>query len=152
MEGKHMKTMKRIIPFTILILAAVILFVVWFRAYVPVKSEAFHTDGSKIEFGENTAYEIGANSYGRPVFKNPSKAMKQFKKDYALGLDYMENVRGLPRFSSKYKVLNRYAWHCWQIEVVEDIENKEDIKEQLSAISEFANFYINSKMQHYNPF
>ena len=55
-----MKTMKRIIPFTILILAAVILFVVWFRAYVPVKSEAFHTDGSKIEFGENTAYEIGS--------------------------------------------------------------------------------------------
>lgn len=36
-----MKTMKRIIPFTILILAAVILFVVWFRAYVPVKSEHF---------------------------------------------------------------------------------------------------------------
>ena len=58
-----MKTMKRIIPFAILILAAAIFFVVWFRAYVPVKSEAFHTDGSKIEFGENTAYEIGANSY-----------------------------------------------------------------------------------------
>ena len=52
-----MKTMKRIIPFAILILAAAIFFVVWFRAYVPVKSEAFHTDGSKIEFGENT--EIG---------------------------------------------------------------------------------------------
>ncbi|MFR5400571.1 MAG: hypothetical protein ACLTH3_11495 [Lachnospira sp.] len=69
----------------------------WFRAYVPVKSEAFHTDGSKIEFGENTAYEIGANSYGRPVFKNPSKAMKQFKKDcYAFGgLIDAENVRGL---------------------------------------------------------
>ena len=125
-----MKTMKRIIPFAILILAAVILFVVWFRAYVPVKSEAFHTDGSKIEFGENTAYEIGANSYGRPVFKNPSKAMKQFKKDYALGLDYMENVRGLPQFSSKYKVLTWYAWLCWQVEVVEDIENKEEVKEQ----------------------
>ena len=61
-----MKTMKRIIPFTILILAAGILFVVWFRAYVPVKSEAFHTDGGKIVFGENTAYEIGANSYGSP--------------------------------------------------------------------------------------
>ena len=146
------KKVKYLIPFTILILAAGILFVVWFRAYVPVKSEAFHTDGSKIEFGENTAYEIGANSYGRPVFKNPSKAMKQFKKDYALGLDYMENVRGLPQFSSKYKVLTWYAWHCWQVEVVEDIENKEEVKEQLRAISEFANFYINSKMQHYNPF
>lgn len=42
--------------------------------------------------------------------------------------------------------------HCWQVEVVEDIENKEEVKEQLRAISEFANFYINSKMQHYNPF
>ena len=71
--------------------------------------------------------------------------MKQFKKDYALGLDYMENVRGLPQFSSKYKVLTWYAWHCWQVEVVEDIENKEEVKEQLSVISEFANFYINSK-------
>ena len=68
------------------------------------------------------------------------KAMKQFKKDYALGLDYMENVRGLPQFSSKYKVLTWYAWHCWQVEVVEDIENKEEVKEQLRAISEFANF------------
>ena len=28
----------------------------------------------------------------------------------------------------------------------------EEVKEQLRAISEFANFYINSKMQHYNPF
>jgi len=64
----------------------------------------------------------------------------------------MENVRGLPQFSSKYKVLTWYAWHCWQVEVVEDIENKEEVKEQLSVISEFANFYINSKMQHYNPF
>ena len=58
----------------------------------------------------------------------------------------------LPQFSSKYKVLTWYAWHCWQVEVVEDIENKEEVKEQLRAISEFANFYINSKMQHYNPF
>ena len=42
--------------------------------------------------------------------------------------------------------------HCWQIEVVEDIENKEEVKEQLRAISEFAYVYMNSKMGHYNPF
>ena len=39
-----------------------------------------------------------------------------------------------------------------KIRVRKDKEDKGEVKEQLRAISEFANFYINSKMQHYNPF
>ena len=105
-----------------------------------------HVDGAKIFMGPEESMQIQSN-----LASTIAMAFDECPSSVA-DRDYMENVRGLPQFSSKYKVLTWYAWHCWQVEVVEDIENKEEVKEQLGAISEFANFYINSKMQHYNPF
>lgn len=52
-------------------------------------------DVSKLssDFGNKTAYEIGANVKGMPIFKDTKKALKQAKMDYKKALkQYLRNL------------------------------------------------------------
>ena len=48
-------------------------------------------------------------------------------------------------------MLRHYGVHSWQ-EVVDDSNNKDIIKEQLSKITKFSYTYYNISWQHYFPF
>ena len=49
------------------------------------------------QYGE--AYAIGANKDGMPIFKDRKAAMKQAKKDYGLGFEYLREYRNFPKIS-----------------------------------------------------
>jgi hypothetical protein len=102
------------------------------------------------DFGNDKAYELGINIYGNVIFKNTHNALKKFQEDYQVGLDYL-NEKGYDEFSTKTDVLRHYGVYSWQ-EVVDDSNNKDIIKEQLSKITKFSYTYYNSSWQHYFPF
>lgn len=96
-------------------------------------------DVSKLngDFGNNEAYEIGANYKGMPVFKDTKKALKQAKLDYKEGFKAIAAQHELEPISHKnyemYKVLG------WQTSVLE-----ESVQQQCVEISVFFDIYENS--------
>lgn len=58
------------------------------------------------QYGE--AYAIGANKDGMPIFKDREAAMKQAKKDYGLGFEYLREYRNFPKISDNPKVCQQY--------------------------------------------
>ena len=58
------------------------------------------------KFGKiNIDFDIGANKYGYAVFKNPSKAFKQLKKEYSKGIEIIQKEFNLENLSqSNYKL------------------------------------------------
>ena len=106
-----------------------------------------------IEFGDGTsdAYALGYNIYGKLIFKNRSRALKQFKKDYAVNLDYLEQC-GYGKFSTDYDTLSYYAVYSWQHTVEEGTENEELIKSQLGYVSSFLYMYYNGDYRDYDCF
>lgn len=156
-KAKIVKIIKIAIPVCILFVILLAAGILWFKAGVSVRDyDENSPDAAKRKFTESVhpSYELGYNSYGILILKYPGKAMKQFKKDYAVGLEYMTKVRGLPEFSDDYEVLQKYAIQCWQItgNIQESIDNKEEVNSQLNAISTFAYLYWNGKWQNYAPF
>ncbi len=64
------------------------------------------------QYGE--AYAIGANKDGMPIFKDRKAAMKQAKKDYGLGFEYLREYRNFPKISDNPKVCQQYKMLGWQ--------------------------------------
>ena len=89
-------------------------------------------------FGKiNIDFEVGANKYGKAVFKNPQKAFKTLKKDYKKGLKLIQKEFNLlPLSNFNYK---SYATYGWQITT----GSKEE-QEQARFISAFMDIYENS--------
>ncbi|MCL2859945.1 MAG: hypothetical protein FWF46_05205 [Oscillospiraceae bacterium] len=89
-------------------------------------------------FGDNPAYAIGANKYGYPVFKDPRKAYKQFKKDYADTLKFIRNQFNIPLPMCKF---NYDIYGVYGFQVVTDDES---LRYKSSEVSHFIHIYENS--------
>ena len=90
------------------------------------------------KFGKiNINFDIGANKYGYAVFKNPSKAFKTLKTDYADGIKLIQKeFHLLPLNNFTYKSYKNYGWQ------VTTGTNEE--KEQARFVSSFLDIYENS--------
>ena len=90
------------------------------------------------KFGKiNIDFDIGANKYGYPVFKNPNKAFKRLKKDYFKGIKLIQkefNLLPLNNFTYKY-----YKTYGWQVTTGSDEE-----QEQARFVTSFMDIYENS--------
>ena len=94
------------------------------------------------QYGE--AYAIGANKDGMPIFKDREAAMKQAKKDYGLGFEYLREYRNFPKISDNPKVCQQYKMLGWQTVPPMTVENYEEIGRQCGMVSRFLDIYCNS--------
>lgn len=138
-----------------IILISIVIIIAAFGIFMVVSPQISVRDNTTREntFGDGTsdAYALGYNIYGQLIFKNNGKALKQFKKDYAVTLDYLEQC-GYGKFSTDYDTLQDYAIYSWQHTVEEGTENEELIKSQLGYVSGFLDLYGNSDYRTYNFF
>ena len=89
------------------------------------------------DFGDDEAYEIGANADGMPVFKNHQKALQQAQIDYKEGFAATAKEHDLKPISQKnYK---NYMTYAWQLETKD-----ETIVQQGVMIAKFLDIYENS--------
>lgn len=86
---------------------------------------------------KSNKYAIGANSYGKAVFKNPEEALAELEKEYSEGIELIQKEFGLEDLSQKnYK---QYGVYGWQVE-----NGTEEEKEQAEFVSTFMDIYENS--------
>lgn len=90
------------------------------------------------QFGENSAYEIGADKDGYAVFKNPNKAFDQMKSDYAKGIAAIKEEYKLGKLSRwNFKIYEQYGWQLTKTEDTETVN-------QGFRISQILDIYENS--------
>lgn len=91
----------------------------------------------------NMDFEIGANKNGYAVFKNPERAYKRLKKDYAKGIMAIaREFRLLPLTNFNFRAYSNYGWQLtW---------GTDEEKEQAHFVSDFFEIYENSFNQVYN--
>ncbi|MGM9928377.1 MAG: hypothetical protein ACI35P_10565 [Bacillus sp. (in: firmicutes)] len=89
------------------------------------------------DFGNEGAYEIGANIAGMPVFKDTEKALQQAQIDFRKGFEATAEEYSLePVSHSNYKDYKTYAWN---------LGTKDEIaKQQGIMITKFMDIYENS--------
>ncbi len=93
-------------------------------------SADFHKEG-------NPAYDIGANAYGAPIFKNKDAALSAIQKEYPEGFAAIMEEFNLGPVSN-----TNYSWYeklGWQLRTTD-----EKILKQGSEISKFFDIYENS--------
>ncbi|MDL4839108.1 hypothetical protein [Aquibacillus rhizosphaerae] len=96
-------------------------------------------DVSKLSsnYGNNKAYEIGANVEGLPIFKDAQKALNQIKLDCKEGFEAVATEFELNPISHKnYEDYKKYAWQI----TVKD----KSVQQQGVEISKFLDIYENS--------
>ncbi|KOS63683.1 hypothetical protein FJQ98_14835 [Lysinibacillus agricola] len=97
----------------------------------------YDTSQLSADFGDNEAYEIGANAKGMPVFKNHKKALQQAQIDYKKGFAATAKEHALKPISQRnYK---NYMSYAWQLET-----NDETVVQQGVMIAKFLDIYENS--------
>ncbi|WP_379138496.1 hypothetical protein [Paenibacillus sp. sgz500958] len=90
------------------------------------------------QWGDNPAYEIGANQEGYAVFKHPENALKQMKVDFAKGIEAIQKECGLSSLSqSNFKEYGTYGWQLVKTEDAEAVE-------QARQVTSFMDIYENS--------
>ena len=94
--------------------------------------------------GECDNQELVANKDGMPIFKDRKAAMKQAKKDYGLGFEYLREYRDFPKISDNPKVCQQYKMLGWQTVPPMTVENYEEIGRQCGMVSRFLDIYCNS--------
>lgn len=93
-------------------------------------------DYSKFE-GISMDFEIGANKYGYAVFKNPQRAYKRLKKDYADGIKALKKEFNLPPLT--VFTLDLYGQYGWQL-----TQGTAEEKEEAKFVTQFYDIYENS--------
>ena len=99
----------------------------------------YEGDVSKWEetFPNHSAYKMGLNRSGMPVFKEPNKALKQAKIDYSDGIkEIQKQLKFLPLNKYTYQLYNIYGWQI--------AREDEMINEQVVKLSQFLDIYENS--------
>lgn len=90
------------------------------------------------QFGDEPAYEIGADKNGYAVFKNPEKAFKQMKIDYEKGIKAIkEEYNLLPISKWNFRLYGVYGWQLVKTKDTAAIE-------QGWMISKFMDIYEDS--------
>lgn len=84
-------------------------------------------------------FAIGADKYGRAVFKDPNKAFTTFETLYADAIELIKSENDLKRFSHKnYKMYKVYGWQMG------DKEGNIEILARCVFVSSFLDIYENS--------
>ena len=88
-------------------------------------------------FPNHSAYDMALNDKNEPVFKNPSKALKQAKSDYSDAIKIIKKqFKLLPLTKYTYKPYGIYGWQV--------ITDDEMISKQGNKITQFIDIYENS--------
>ena len=125
----------------LIILCTFLIFILFSCGKTPSKvvGEYDNIDNLKSYFiiGGDTAYEIGANENGIPIFKNPDKALAQAKIDFADGFELIKKENNLYKISKhNYEKYKTYGWQT--------VTSDENIQKQCGQITAFLDFYENS--------
>ena len=143
MKSKITSTPKRIIIMMIVLLcvSTVVIFSSLDIPYdVPAYSKVvgeYDVSRMNTDFGGGQAYAIGVNAKGKPIFKNPEKALQQALIDYHAGFEAIKEEYHLwPASRLLWKSYHAYGWQL-------TTENK-NIQLQGLQISKFFDIYENS--------
>lgn len=109
----------------------------WSRLYI-AGEEGIQGDVAITKFIErHTDFDIGANKYGKAVFKDPSRAFKRLKKDYSEGIALIQKEFLLPPLCNlTYKSYKTYGWQT--------TSGTDEQQEQAAFVSSFFDIYENS--------
>ena len=90
------------------------------------------------EFGKiHIDFDVGANKYGYAVFKDPGKAFRRLKSDYAQGVELIRDEFDLPPLNNITR--NAYKIYGWQVTGGTAAE-----REQARFVTSFLDVYENS--------
>ncbi len=109
----------------------------WVQEYV-VGAEGIlgQVDKEKYE-SAHADFAIGADQYGRAVFKDPAKAFSAMKELYNEGLALIRREKNLPPISQiTYKLYKKFGWQV--------TSGSAEARKQASFISGFLDIYENS--------
>lgn len=82
-------------------------------------------------------FDIGANKYGNAVFKDPKKAFRTLKREYAAGISLIqEEFALLPLTSFTYQSYKTYGWQA--------TSGTEEERSQARFVTSFLDIYENS--------
>ena len=106
----------------------------WVQEYLPDAE----TGVDKEEYESiSPDFAIGADQYGRPVFKDPHRAFDTFTELYAEGIALIRQAYSLPPISGKnYDVYKIYGWQV--------TTGSEEVRDQAAFVSRFLDIYENS--------
>jgi len=81
------------------------------QVYIPGQGNILGSVDTESYLKISEDFAIGADKYGRAVFKDPHKAFKTFKKLYADTISYIQKEEDLPALSHKnYNIYKVYGW------------------------------------------
>ncbi len=109
----------------------------WVRAYVPGEENIIGQVNREKYEGISEDFAIGADKYGRAVFKDPHKAFDTMKRLYAEGLALIQEEKKLAPISHYNYVL--YKKFGWQV-----TSGTPEAQSQANFISGFLDIYENS--------
>lgn len=104
----------------------------WVREY----PEDGVVDAAGLE-ARSADFAVGASESGLPVFKNPARALRTFRRLYAAELDAVREAYDLPAFSSKSRAA--YRQYGWQTQA-----SDEQTQQRYAFVSQFLELYENS--------
>jgi hypothetical protein len=87
-------------------------------------------------YGQSKHYEVGINCVNKTVFKNPRKALRQFKKDYKMSIKAIKDEFNLGILIFDWR---KYGTYGWQVTT----DNKE-LKKECLEVTSFFDIYENS--------
>jgi len=109
----------------------------WVQEYVPGQENILgRVDKEKYE-SVSEDFAIGADKYGRAVFKNPGRAFDTMKKLCSEGLALIRETQGLAPISQQnYSTYKKFGWQM--------TEGSDEAQTQAAFISGFLDIYENS--------
>jgi hypothetical protein len=87
-------------------------------------------------YGQSKYYEVGINCVDKPVFKNPRKALKQFKKDYKTSIKTIKDEFNLGILIFDWR---KYGTYGWQVTT-----DDKELKKKCLKVTSFFDIYENS--------
>lgn len=109
----------------------------WVQEYVPGTGNILGQVNKEAYESVSEDFAIGADKYGRAVFKDPQKAFSTMKVLCREGLALISETQGLAPISrGNYEAYKKYGWQM--------TEGSTEAKEQAAFISGFLDIYENS--------
>jgi len=138
-EKKVKKANKKLIAFSSLFIVAIVAILVIINGlfFTPCASYPGDTSDWETYFPAHSAYALELNEEGKPVFKNPSKALKQAKTDYSDNIAAIKKEHHLLPLSRYY--YKPYKVYAWQVE-----SDSNTVTVQGADLTTFLDIYENS--------
>ena len=109
----------------------------WVQEYMPGAPGFYGTVDKASYESISEDFAIGADRYGRPVFKNPHKAFQTFTRLYAEGIALIREQNGLrPISPGNYSAYKKLGWQT--------TSGPEQAQKQAAFASKFLDIYENS--------